>query len=385
MEGEVKAIYDIVWDVEGPLIHPGFDFAKEILKENSDEITGELGRITINGKEVTYFEAAYEVFDPYDDARWLYDRTHDVEFRHSTGSTPVISLIICALMGWDDKKLTRFARDGFLETPGCWRIHEVMKNIQAREFLVSNSYPAQCLTAARKKNIPFRDAYCMGYQFDDRRERDLDEEVQARSPLGLWREHGDELKVFLDAYLQKAGELLEAYSGSREKIPSLLSGQKALFEEIKNNDLRESLRYFLDKPETGVMGGHRKRKALQKIREGGNKELLFISDSIVDVDAIEYIKDNGLSVTINCTQEDCLRSSHVNIATLNWKYAGDILRDLACRKISQGVLERYVDERYIRVFGMEYIEEHMGEVVEVNRGVKEKLKGGYELWKRGRD
>jgi len=405
----LTAIYDIIWDVEGPLIHPGFDFAKEILRENNAAITDKLGKIEINGEEFTYFEAAFEIFDPYDDDRWFYDRTHNVEFKHSTGTTPVISLIICALMDWDDEKLTDFAKDHFLETPGCRNIHQIMKKIKAKEFLVSNSYPAQCLIVAKKKKIPFSDAYCMGYQLDDGRrniEHELDKEVNERSPLELWKEHKDELKEFLDAYLQKAWELLEIYrrakdneSSSEEKIRFLLSEQKALFEEIKNFALKESLKYFLDKKEDileeGVMGGHRKKHTLQKIEADTKKELLLISDSIVDVDAIEYVKDNGLSITINCTQEDCLKATHVNIATLNWKYAENILKDLSNgnlkkSEITQEILERYIKDEYkpyITVFSMEYIKNHMKEVMSANKTVRDVLKGenGYELWKKDRN
>ncbi len=401
-----NAIYDIVWDVEGPLIHPGFDFAKEILRDNNAAITDKLGKVEINGKKFTYFEATFEIFDSYDDERWFYDRTHNVEFKHSTGTTPIISLIICALMDWDDETLINFAKNNFLETPGSGNIHEIMKEIKAREFLVSNSYPAQCLTAAAKQNIPFSNAYCMGYQLNNERrniKRELNKEVKKRSPLELWREYKDELKEFLDSYLKTVWELLEVYKRandneyrSNEKIGFLLAEQKALFEKIEILALRESLKYFLDKKadilEEGVMGGHRKKQTLQKIKEITKKELLFISDSIVDVDAIEYIKERGLSATINSTQEDCLKASHMNIATLNWKYAEDILKELLngnLRKneITQEIIEKYIKDEYkpyIRVFSMEYIKDHMKEVISVNKTVRDFLKGenGYELWKK---
>ena len=400
-----NAIYDIVWDVEGPLIHPGFDFAKEILRHNIAAITDKLGKIEINRKQFTYFEATFEIYDPYDDERWFYDRIHNVEFKHSTGTTPIISLIICALMDWDDETLLNFATNNFLETPGSGNIHKIMKEIKAREFLVSNSYPAQCLTAAAKQNIPFSNAYCMGYQLNKEKMNikiELNMEVKKRSPLELWRKYKDELKEFLISYLQIAWELLEVYKrvndnkyGYNEKIGFLLAEQKALFEQIEILALRESLRYFLDIKadilEEGVMGGHRKKQTLQKIKEITKKDLLFISDSIVDVDAIEYIKERGLNVTINNTQEDCLKATHINIATLNWKCAEHILKELLNGnlkkdEINQQIIERYVKDEYkpyIKIFSMEYIKYNMNEVILANKTVKDFLKGenGYELWK----
>lgn len=383
-----KAKYWVVWDVEGPRKNPKFDLAHFILEEHRGEIDKKLGLVSLDDKDLSYIDAVLTNFDKYDDARWIHDRgMGGLEFRHSTGTTPLVSLILCALMDWDDDYLSEFVEKHTLDTPGIEKINRLMRRAEARQVFISSSYPRQCLRNAERNGLSFADVYCLGNQLSaEERGRvlELADEVKRRSPLGLWRKHKDELKGFLDSYLANTWELFKEYDKGEKcdekEVEKLLEQQEGIFTRVKNTELRGSLYALLYRQE-GMMGGHRKRKALEKV-EG---PAIYIGDSIVDADPLEAA---DIGIVINCTDKHCLHATDIAIAALSWEFVEPLMDalvtgELRKEDISQEAVERYIageHRPYVKVFARSYIEGNFDEVKNACGKTKKAVKGAYDEW-----
>ena len=96
--------------------------------------------------------------------------------------------------------------------------------------------------------------------------RDLEKELRERSPISILRKHPEELEAFLDKFMDNSYEIYTAYlKGDEQQIKDLKKKQLSiLFHEISNDEVMYEMYYLLLK-QNGVMGGHKKKMALESI------------------------------------------------------------------------------------------------------------------------
>ncbi len=293
----------IVFDDEGVIDNPGLDFAWLCLRKY------------IPDSYRKYYEYMVKMFDEYDDLRWLYERNLE---GHSTGTTPIIVLCILALFNIDDDELIRYALKVKHENVGIDKVLIwILKELNIEVLIVSNAYPAIPLLSALKYGIKTSNVYTSGFQHEAhagilRDMNDLVQEVYKRSPLRILTRYRSELKSFLTEHLNVCLKLRSEYLGRNEKlINRLIRKLEQIVNFLESSELRSVLKYLLY-DECGVMGGHNKRRVLEK-RCGS--DVIYLGDSIVDADALSYA---NYGISINCVNEHALLASKLNIATLDY-------------------------------------------------------------------
>jgi len=309
----------VVFDVEGPIINPKFDFAWLMIENLAKE------------SRIRDLNDRVKAFDEYDDNRWLHERRAK---GHSTGTTPVISSLLAIAHGATNELFLTLARKQLTLTPGATQLLTWLKNANGIEpYFVSSAHPAAVLPVAYQLGISSSHVFCNGRQltmkeaekFDKkRREKPNDNnqimlnEIQERFPYERYS-NSKILRQFLDDYLEICIEMNKLYAQSETNESALQSKKREQLEllgRIKKEDsnLAKDLRYLLYS-EDGVMGAHRKKQALIIIekREKVKKEsIIYVGDSIVDADPLAYA---GHGISVNCTNKEALLSSRINVAT----------------------------------------------------------------------
>jgi predicted HAD superfamily phosphohydrolase len=173
----------------------------------------------------------------------------------------------------------------------------------------------------------------------------------------------------------------EAVRNSREK-------QLRLLEEARKevSTLADDLRYLLYS-EDGVMGAHRKKRALmsiEKLEKAKKENLIYSGDSIVDADAIAYA---GYGISINCTNRQALISSKINVATTTLESLIPIieqissgadltieLRDTIQERMGEAISLENQTTPPTRIFTRNEIDNKIEAIMQANRLCKEYMK-----------
>jgi hypothetical protein len=176
----------------------------------------------------------------------------------------------------------------------------------------------------------------------------------------------------------------DAVRSSREK-------QLKLLEEARKevSTLADDLRYLLYS-EDGIMGAHRKKRALMSIEksEKTKKEyLIYTGDSIVDADPIAYA---GHGISVNCTNRQALVSSKINLATPTMESLVPILelitsggqltielRDTLQERMNEEISKMIHPTPPARIFFGGGIEEKVDVVMQLNKISKDYVKRLY--------
>ncbi len=349
----------IAFDVEGPIANPAFDFTWLCLEYTSKQ-----------------FYERIKLFDEYDDLRWAYERKKaGHKGKHSTGTTPLISLLAAACEGFTDLRLAQIAGEKLRLSRGAG---ELLKWLICERgiipYFITSSYPAVPLLIAMQLFIPSSHIYCTGNQlskaqisiFD--RNPNFDLEIASRSPVELWKKHRVEANRFLSEYLENCVELRDAYNQNRDE-KDLLEAQQKIFNEIKDGKLKDSLSKLIMRQE-GVMGGHKKRMALESI--SSDREIaIYIGDGIVDADALEYAK---FGIAINCVNSFALQSCKLNIATSNEALLIPVLGRMLERKFEVEKAKRELTGDELIIFSQSDIKAKFDEVKRINNQFREVMK-----------
>jgi len=356
-----------VTDVEGPVTNPGFDFAWLTLDSLSHHL-----------KE-KYYEKIKR-FDEADDGIWLNERN---EQGWSTGTTPIISQCLAACDGKTDDDLLAITKQKIVENKGIDEVIKFLKEEDIEQYFVTSSYPAVSLLLGYKYDIPSSHIHCSGHQlsgiekvyFDSN--RDLEKELRKRSPISILRKDPEELETFLDKFMDNSYEIYTAYlKGDKQQIKDLKKEQLSiLFHEINNDEVMHEMYYLLLK-QNGVMGGHKKKRALESISP--NREVIYIGDGIVDADALNYAK---CGISVNCTNKYALAASDMNLATNDFSVLIPIFSDINNnygRLSDFEKLKREVKAYGGILFSRDDIQTNFNKVRETNKEFKTELKEEYE-------
>ncbi|OYT27099.1 MAG: hypothetical protein B6V02_00510 [Thermoprotei archaeon ex4572_64] len=341
----------VVFDDEGVIDNPGLDFAWLCLRKY------------IPDSYRKYYEYMVKMFDEYDDLRWLYER--DLE-GHSTGTTPIIVLCILALFNINDDELIKYALKVKHENVGIDKVLIwILKELNIEVLIISNAYPAIPLLSALKYGIKTSNVYTSGFQYRTcidvlKDMNDLVQEVYERSPLKILTRYRSELKNFLVEYLNICLKLRNEYLSRNERLISrLMRRLEQVVNSLESSELKSILKYLLY-DEYGVMGGHNKRKVIEK-RCGS--DTIYLGDSIVDADALSYA---NYGVSINCVNKHALLASKLNIATLDYSELIHVINhilDYGLEKLEK--LRRSLKNSIL--FTRDDIEKNLNFVIEINR------------------
>jgi predicted HAD superfamily phosphohydrolase len=352
--------YIIAFDVEGPIASPSFDFTWISLEQTTKQ-----------------FHEKIKLFDEYDDLRWERERNKKIKHKHSTGTTPLISLLATACEGFTDLKLKKIAREKLKLSRG---IEELLKWLinerQIIPYLITSSYPAISLLLGRKFKIPSSHIYCAGNQLNRKEllkfdsNPNLNLELHQRSPLKLWRKNQSEAIEFLNKYLENCIELRNLYlyiqekknknNKNKNKNKFLLKQQQKIFREIKDIELKTSLINLILK-QKGVMGAHNKKKVLKKLSPDP-KYAIYIGDGIVDADSLEYANHG---IALNCIDKFALHSCKLNIATANEALLIPILEEILKGKFKLKIKQNQLSNE-LYIFNQKDIKAKYEEVKKIN-------------------
>jgi predicted HAD superfamily phosphohydrolase len=378
-------------DVEGPIINPNFDFAWLTLEN------------LVKKNDLQKLHDKVEVFDGYDDKRWLHERTKE---GHSTGATPMVASLLSIACGAKNDALLDLAKKHLKFTPGAQRLIKWLRDEkQVQPYFVSGAHPAAILPVAYELQIPSSHVFCNGYQLTQKKSESFDKlretkrssneqvmlkEINERFPYDEYS-GSRTLYGFIENYLDvcsKMNKLYDAKEVDEHGLESFKAEQEQLLGKLESEGekLAEDLWYLLYS-EVGLMGGHRKKLALMEIerRENVGKEsLIYVGDGLVDADAFAYA---GHGISINCTNREALLSSEMNVATPTMFSLTVLIEFIASNQNltiqSKDVLQKKMNEEIsaeegvvpqARVFSTKEIHNSTDVVTQANRLCKDYIK-----------
>jgi predicted HAD superfamily phosphohydrolase len=381
----------VAFDVEGPIVDPSFDFAWLVLEN------------LVKVNDLKTLSEKVKVFDEYDDNRWLRERGME---GHSTGTTPIVSSLLAVAYGAKNEDFLNLAKQHLKLTPGASRLLGWLKDEKRiQPYFISSAHPAAVLPVAYKLGIPSSHVFCSGYQlaqakaesYDKQRTEKLDsddqtmqKEIKERFPYEKYS-NSESLQNFLNRFLDLCVEMNKSYASGRtdeEAVRNSREKQLRLLEEARKeiSTLADDLRYLLYS-EDGVMGAHRKKRALmsiEKLEKAKKENLIYSGDSIVDADAIAYA---GYGISINCTNRQALISSKINVATTTLESLIPIiehissgadltieLRDTIQERINEAISPGNQTTPPTRIFTRNEIDNKIEAVMQANRLCKEYMK-----------
>jgi predicted HAD superfamily phosphohydrolase len=379
------------FDVEGPIVNPSFDFSWLTLEN------------LVKADNLKEISEKVKTFDEYDDNRWLRERGME---GHSTGTTPIVTSLLAVAYGANNVDLLNLAKQHLKLTPGASQLLRWLKDEKRiQPYLISSANPAAILPVAYKLGILSSHVFCSGYQLSktvaesydklrtDTTDSDgetMQKEMNERFPYDKYS-NSESLQIFLDRFLDLCVEMNKSYASGRtdeEIVRSSREKQLKLLEEARRQvgTLADDLRYLFYS-EDGVMGGHRKKRALMSIekQEKTRKEkLVYAGDSIVDADAIAFA---GHGISINCTNRQALISSKINVATSTLESlipimehiasGGELtveLRDMIQEKVNEAITPEMEAIPPTLIFIKDEIDSRIETVTRANKLCKEYIK-----------
>src|SRR3989338_3642229 len=171
----------VAFDLEGPIVNPGVDFAKDVYDS------------LISPGTKSKYPDPFADFDSYDDDRWRAER-YSTGRKHSTGTTPLVVDCLAAVDGKTDDDMIEFASSivssGKAYNPGA---RELLRSlVSGSVYIITSSYPAIPIAVAEENGISFAHVFNHGNQVRNGM-LDARGEIEHRSPLRVLSAHRDEL------------------------------------------------------------------------------------------------------------------------------------------------------------------------------------------------
>ncbi len=327
----------IVLDLEGVLTPPGTDYAKTI----SENCGPEASKLV-------------EIFDMYDDYRWIKERLGKGG-KYQTGTTPFFSLLVAYAYGLSQNDIEQIASE-LADT--C--VHEEYVSLVDE---LSRRYSIAVATSSYHV-FSERVAYLLGIDtgkvFSTCNTKidgvygenvyEILESISSRS----------EIKRIVNDISSIAREIL------RDRVP--LYSIDNYIEKIGNRELRDYLRARL-RDQIGIAGSKFKARVVKMFKENGN--VIYIGDSIVDSEAC--VEANA-SISINTTSPHLLYSSTINIVTEDYKTIIDAVEILlSILGVRRRPIERKKYRKFLLFFSSDIVK-NFSLILEINKKIREKAK-----------
>jgi len=340
----------IFFDVEGPLVNPAFDYAWYYVERHAPDWAERLRR-----------------FDDYDDLRWENERD---EQGHSTGTTPLMALIVAALNGAEDESMVSEIEDNLQLTEGVEPLMGTLSELGIEVHLVTSSYAGVPITVAERFSLPFSRVRCMGFQ--PQREDDMGgktklDEVRARSPLKKLASEPGLVEGFLHDYLAYCDAYLKSSKNPPEDAPS----ENECFMALDGTDAGEVL-FDLLYMEEGIMGAHNKQLYVASTSPDP-MYTIYVGDGIVDADSLAYA---GWGIAVNCTNTDALRACNVAVATPTMDALTPLINAITSESCDPECPQGSVGKE-AKAWGMADLQGDLDDVVREMLHVKNEMKAKY--------
>lgn len=186
---------------------------------------------------------------------------------YKAGNTLKLILPFFALRNLKNKDLVEFSQDNIYAVPDAKFLLNYLKGAM-NTYIVSTSYTQYIEAVSKYMEVPFENTFYTDVDMDS---------------LSLNEDEINKLKNFQDQIIQNQGDY-ELYDD-------------IFFNQIANMDICEKIK------DVEIVGGPGKKFAIDKIIKRDNiniNGILYIGDSITDVEPLEFAKlNNGVSISFN--------------------------------------------------------------------------------------
>jgi len=229
-----------------------------------------------------------------------------------------LKLILPFLKAYDvtDQKMREFSAQSLILIPNISDTLQYMRKI-AHAFIVSTSYEHYIRALCQALNFPYQNTYCTKVSID---KYDIKEE-EKNGLKELAREIRQMPIIEIPSEAKSLNDFPEEYRKTIQRLDEIF------WKEIAN---MESGKVF---HEVNPLGGGEKADALKDAAERVGVDLsslMYIGDSITDVEAFKLIKENGgLAVSFNGNKY-AIRNAEIAILSEN-SIVTTIIADAFCR------------------------------------------------------
>lgn len=208
---------------------------------------------------------------------------------YKAGNTLKLILPFLKAYGLTDRKMREFSAQNLILIPDIKETLRYLGEI-AHTFIVSTSYEHYIEALCQAIDFPYRNTYCTKVRLDN---YDIPEEE--KNKLKKLAEKISQMQII--EIPPEAGSIEELSEEHRHTVKVL---DEIFWNEIGN---MESGRFL---QEVNPVGGKEKAKAIEDLAEQvqlGLSEMVYIGDSITDIEAFKLIKEGqGLPVSFNGNQ-----------------------------------------------------------------------------------
>ncbi len=235
---------------------------------------------------------------------------------YSAGGTLKLILPFLKVYGVTDKQMTEFSSQNLILIAGSQHTLQHVQTI-ASAFIVSTSYEHYIRALCKALEFPYENTYCTRLNIDK-----YQLTTQEKSRL---RKIADEIASMPMVTIPPTAKSIKDFSSTDQEAISRLDD--IFWNEIANMHIGSIF------SEVTPVGGEQKaeaiRDAVKKLRTP-LEDVMYIGDSITDVEAFKLVKDNGgLTVSFNGNQY-AVKNAEVAVLAEN-NIATAIIADLFCK------------------------------------------------------
>jgi energy-converting hydrogenase A subunit R len=243
---------------------------------------------------------------------------------YNAGDTLKLILPFLKAYGVTDKALREFSAENLLLIAGSRETLKHVKNLMDSS-IVSTSYEHYIRAMCDELGFPFENTYCTGlnldkYQFPDRESSKL-------------KEFATEIAQMPTITILHSAKSLEDFSEKDQE--TLMQLDSIFWEEISR--MGAGIVFRLVKP----IGGREKAEAIKDAAQKSRVQLsdvLYVGDSITDVEAFKLVKENGgLTVSFNGNEYAVGNAELAVLSENNMVMA--VIAELFCKLEKQALLQ----------------------------------------------
>jgi energy-converting hydrogenase A subunit R len=243
---------------------------------------------------------------------------------YSAGGTLKLILPFLKAYGVTDRQMTEFSAQNLILIAGS---RDTLQHVRAiaYAFIVSTSYEHYIKALCKALEFPYKNTYCTRLSIDKYK---LTEQEKSRL-----REIAGEIAHIPMVTIPPTAKSLKDFSSTDQKTISRLD--EIFWNEIANMHIGNIF------SEVKTVGGEQKAEAIQdavKKLRAPLEDVMYVGDSITDVEAFKLVKDNGgLTVSFNGNQY-AVKNAEVAVLSEN-SIATAIVADLFCKLRRQQTLQ----------------------------------------------
>ena len=243
---------------------------------------------------------------------------------YSAGSTLKLILPFLKAYSVTDKQMTEFSAQNLILIAGS---RDTLQHVRAiaHAFIVSTSYEHYIRALCKAIEFPYENTYCTQLSIDKYKLT-----PQEKSRL---REIADEIARMHMITIPPTAKSLKDFSGTDQETISRLDD--IFWNEIANMCIGSIF------SEVKTVGGEQKAEAIRDVVKklrAPLEDVMYVGDSITDVEAFKLVKDNGgLTVSFNGNQY-AVKNAEVAVLSGN-SIATAIVADLFCKLGRQPTLQ----------------------------------------------